>query len=59
MPSISDKFCFKVTARDTTGTGDQSFTFADGSADAATNLLGITSHTAAVASLTTSPQPKT
>ena len=46
---------FKVNARNTTGTGDQSFTFADGSADAATNLLGITSHTAAVASLTTSP----
>ena len=46
---------FKVNARNTTGTGDQSFTFADGSADAATNLLGITSHTVAVASLTTSP----
>jgi len=45
---------FKVNARNTTGTGSQSFTFADGSADAATNLLGITSHTAAVASLTTS-----
>jgi hypothetical protein len=48
----------KVNARNTTGTGDQSFTLSDGSADAATNLLGITDTTVAVASLTSQFRPR-
>ena len=43
---------FKFNARNTTGTGSQSLTFADGSADGLTNFLGITGSSAAVVSLT-------
>ena len=43
---------FKVNAKDTTGTGDQTITLTNGSADGLTNFLGITDSTAVVASLT-------